>query len=470
MVKLIVKKIDDKNIEIEDVLKGTSETVGTVYHARSNNKTGTVAIKYKDSVVYFYHYSEIEVDTLGVLTSAADTARALNTFIGNFNPRGGASDTTLLEGKADKIQTPHIDWNPSAFSIPAGRTLKFNTATTPVLSGTELSTIALFSPIGDGRMLGFYSNDSGTTTQAGVFHVNDDETAFVPDVLLYDGASWLNDGELVLTYDISGDINEYIGDDTALAGFDIHEDMTILDVPDMNLIDVLDYAATKQKKLSAGVGIILNDIGDGNEWVEVKLAAPSPEADPEQAAGARETGEALQRIEEIATGAKVGLAFDTTEQLNDWLAGTYERADGKTPADLQVGWDLYILALDEPDYWWDGTGIQALETKTDLSEYYTITETDGRFVQKTDLKMSLFVEKIGINSLIYPKYFRYDKALTVSKVILSGNATGASFLVEGTNYDEATLPGTSVPAGADLIIEDINIAAGHDTGSLTIIF
>ncbi|MDR1120024.1 MAG: hypothetical protein LBM08_03825 [Dysgonamonadaceae bacterium] len=83
---------------------------------------------------------------------------------------------------------------------------------------------------------------------------------------------------------------------------------------------------------------------------------------------------------------------------------------------------------------------------------------------------SIFVEKLGINSLIYPKYFCYDKDLTVSKVILSGNAAGASFSVDGTDYDDEELLGVTVPAGVDLIISDIDIKAGCDTGSITIIF
>ena len=84
--------------------------------------------------------------------------------------------------------------------------------------------------------------------------------------------------------------------------------------------------------------------------------------------------------------------------------------------------------------------------------------------------MVVFVEKIGINSLIYPKFFRYITNLTVNSVVLAGNALGASFTVAGINYNENTLAGVAIPAGTDLIINNIDIAAGFDTGSLTIIF
>ena len=84
--------------------------------------------------------------------------------------------------------------------------------------------------------------------------------------------------------------------------------------------------------------------------------------------------------------------------------------------------------------------------------------------------LAIFVEKTGFNSLIYPKRFAYDKDLTVKKVILAGNASGASFAVAGTNYDKNTLVGVTIPVGIDLIINDIEIKVGYDTGSMTIIF
>ena len=85
-------------------------------------------------------------------------------------------------------------------------------------------------------------------------------------------------------------------------------------------------------------------------------------------------------------------------------------------------------------------------------------------------RLHVFVEKIGINNLIYPKHFSYNEDLTVSDVIPAGNAAGASFTVDGVDYDENTLVGVTIPTGIDLIINDIEIKAGYDTGSMTIIF
>lgn len=78
----------------------------------------------------------------------------------------------------------------------------------------------------------------------------------------------------------------------------------------------------------------------------------------------------LSAVEVIAKGASRALAFDTSTQLDNWLAGTYTRPDGKKKADLQIGDNLLIIARDVPDYWWDGTQKQELETgKVDLTAY-----------------------------------------------------------------------------------------------------
>ncbi len=79
----------------------------------------------------------------------------------------------------------------------------------------------------------------------------------------------------------------------------------------------------------------------------------------------------------IAEGKSSSLCFDTAEQLFSWVDGNYKRADGKTTADLKTGDNLYVLDIKVPDYWWDGTGIQLLETeKTDLKDYYTKSDID----------------------------------------------------------------------------------------------
>jgi hypothetical protein len=92
------------------------------------------------------------------------------------------------------------------------------------------------------------------------------------------------------------------------------------------------------------------------------------------------------------------------------------------------------------------------------------------YTQILGVNMKLFVEKNGINARIYPKYFRYMTDITVANVILAGNAAAASFSIGGTTYDATTIVGVTLPAETDLVIEDIDIEVGYDTGSLTIVF
>lgn len=68
---------------------------------------------------------------------------------------------------------------------------------------------------------------------------------------------------------------------------------------------------------------------------------------------------------------ETAMVFDTETEMNSWLA----IADNI--AKLKVGSNLYIRDLDVPDYWWDGTAAQILETqKVNLSEYSKTTEVE----------------------------------------------------------------------------------------------
>ena len=75
----------------------------------------------------------------------------------------------------------------------------------------------------------------------------------------------------------------------------------------------------------------------------------------------------LATTKAIAEGASRGLVFDTKVQLDEWIAGTYVRPDGIVVGDLRVGDNLFIRSLDDPDFWWDGTGLNPLSEKVDLT-------------------------------------------------------------------------------------------------------
>lgn len=77
----------------------------------------------------------------------------------------------------------------------------------------------------------------------------------------------------------------------------------------------------------------------------------------------------VDNLETIAGGGSIAKVFDTKEDLDTWLA-----VDGN-PDTLSVGQNIYIAATGTPDYWWDGTGLQVLETDKVVIESMTYDET-----------------------------------------------------------------------------------------------
>lgn len=84
-----------------------------------------------------------------------------------------------------------------------------------------------------------------------------------------------------------------------------------------------------------------------------------------------------KQAEIIAKGRATGYVFDTLEDLDNWLL------EEENVSKLVLGDNLYIRTVGVPDYWWDGTSKQVLETeKPDLTEYakkeqfVTLTQTE----------------------------------------------------------------------------------------------
>lgn len=77
----------------------------------------------------------------------------------------------------------------------------------------------------------------------------------------------------------------------------------------------------------------------------------------------------IDNMATIAEGGSIAKVFDTKAELDAWLA-----VEGNTET-LAVGQNIYIKATDTPDYWWDGTGLQVLETDKVVVESMTYDET-----------------------------------------------------------------------------------------------
>jgi len=76
----------------------------------------------------------------------------------------------------------------------------------------------------------------------------------------------------------------------------------------------------------------------------------------------------MQAAMDVANGKTKSYVFDTLSDLNTWLT--------TNSGTLKVGDVMFIRALNTPDYWWDGTQKLELDAKTDLTNYYTSSQTD----------------------------------------------------------------------------------------------
>lgn len=78
---------------------------------------------------------------------------------------------------------------------------------------------------------------------------------------------------------------------------------------------------------------------------------------------------AVDNLSDIAAGGTIAKVFDTKADLDAWLA-----VEGNTDT-LVVSQNIYIKETGTPDYWWDGTGLQVLETDKVEIESMTYDET-----------------------------------------------------------------------------------------------
>lgn len=80
----------------------------------------------------------------------------------------------------------------------------------------------------------------------------------------------------------------------------------------------------------------------------------------------------LQMVEAIARGKSNAKVFDTEAEMLAWL-DVPENVET-----LNAGDNLYIIALDVPDYWWDGEQPQVLEAENvNFEDFYTKTQVNA---------------------------------------------------------------------------------------------
>lgn len=84
--------------------------------------------------------------------------------------------------------------------------------------------------------------------------------------------------------------------------------------------------------------------------------------------------------------------------------------------------------------------------------------------------VQMYVTKQGINGEVYPSVFQWPDNLKVKQVILMSNAGGIIIKIGENTYTDRNLVGVAVIAGTEVIIQDITIAAGNDSGNVLLIF
>jgi hypothetical protein len=331
--KTTVEAIKNKKVVTDDSSVATVMTIKKVdsAHSMSEDKNQlTIA----DSVTGEGSQALLEKGKATISATDGITTGTLEVSPTGLKFNGDPFVTSIDMGtKADKIVSPHIDWDPNSFNLPAGRTLKFNTTTTPVISGTSPNPAYYTTvPSNTSLMFGFWSNDNGTTTHVGFFKLKD-ATEYESIVDIYNGTSWLNNGEYVLRYGGSGALNQSLNGGT-VSGFNLTTDITVLDAPIKNLNDVYVELLKKQNRLLAGQAVHINNTDALNPIVDVLTVTPDATLDTGFVADAKMTAQMIASVarttrpREAVISAFVPANIYTEDTIVVAASGTgYQQAD-----------------------------------------------------------------------------------------------------------------------------------------------
>ena len=124
--------------------------------------------------------------------------------------------------------------------------------------------------------------------------------------------------------------------------------------------------------------------------------------------------EDVDSLEERMNGVQQARVFNTVAEMNTWLASSTNTAT------LSVGTNLYIRALDVPDYWWDGTRACELETaKVDITN--CATKTGNETLTNKTITNPILKDDSTSYTLTVPQLSSNTKIATAAQ--LSGYAT-----------------------------------------------
>lgn len=116
--------------------------------------------------------------------------------------------------------------------------------------------------------------------------------------------------------------------------------------------------------------------------------------------------ELIEQVRNKIDGRYSAITFYNTQQLTDWLNGTYTRNDNMTPNDLFVGQNIYIEVSYEHDYWVSSMPVSTIDdldvlpTDKVYLEDYVLKENLKNITAGDNIYISMDDKNIIINSLV----------------------------------------------------------------------
>lgn len=153
---------------------------------------------------------------------------------------------------------------------------------------------------------------------------------------------------------------------------------------------------------------------------------------------------------QLSIGGNKSLVFDTKQQFLDWLDGTYQRTDGITPTNLNLGDIILFKEQGVPDYWVSSISspmtindFTEYEVKIDIEDYATLEQLNALDVRvevveenltqitpdvaralKTPMSAPATTKLVAVDTTNSQEMITIGENLTLSNGILS--ATGGS--------------------------------------------
>lgn len=156
----------------------------------------------------------------------------------------------------------------------------------------------------------------------------------------------------------------------------------------------------------------------------------------------------VDQVEAIARGKSRARVFDTVADLDTWLSNP------DNVAQLQIGDNFYIKATDVPDYWWDGSEKQPLETeKVDLSGYAKVDGSNAAGTWPISITGNSATAEVANTS-------NRTKSETKSKTLNPSDWTQVSGLWKATITDAAITGDCEISAKPDISTQKVADAAG----------